>query len=116
MPSYFGYAVVRELGHGAKGAVFEVTKDNEKYAMKVVGNADKYDIQEVEILKCVNHPNVIKYVNSFQEFYYWYGTTVRIVMEYADKGPLSTQDLNWSELMVWKFKAQMGSALSFIVI
>ena len=36
MPNYYGYAVVRKLGHGANGAVFEVTKNNEKYAMKVV--------------------------------------------------------------------------------
>ena len=117
LPSNYGYNIVRNLGNGANGAVFEVTKDNEKYAMKVVCNANEYDIQEAEILKDLNHPNIIKYVTSFKQDYFWYGmtlTTVTIVMEYADKGKLSTQNLNWSELMVWEFKAQMGSALSYL--
>ena len=117
MPSCFGYDVVRKLGEGANGPVFEVNKDNKKYAMKVVGKADKYDIQEAEILKGVNHPNVIKYVDSFQLPYECFGkmeTTVIIAMECADKGPLSTQNLNMSELMVWDFMAQFGSGLSYL--
>ena len=114
MPNYYGYAVVRKLGHGANGAVFEVTKDNEKYAMKVVEWPTKYDIQEAEILKGINHSNVIKYVDSFYEFYGKNVMKVTIVMEYADKGPLSIQNLHCSELMNWKLLANVVSALSYL--
>lgn len=103
------YAIIRELGCGTFGKVFEVTNGNETFAMKNVSNIDEYAIQEPVILKNTNHPNVIKYVDYFQENY-----SMNIVMEYADQGTLSTQTFNWSEQKVWKFLAQIGSALSYL--
>ena len=59
------YAIIRELGRGTFGKVFEVTNGNETFAMKNISNIDEYAIQEPVILKNTNHPNIIKYVDCF---------------------------------------------------
>lgn len=43
----------------------------------------KLALKEVEVLKAIDHPNIIKYYDSFADENYLY-----IVMEYAQKGDL----------------------------
>lgn len=47
------------------------------------GNSLKLALKEVEVLKAIDHPNIIKYYDSFTDENYLY-----IVMEYAQKGDL----------------------------
>ena len=103
------YVVICELGHGGFGRVDKVRKGNEVFAMKVVEKPNKYAMQEVEILKSANHPNIVKFVHYFMD-----NGSLKIVMEFADRGTLSSQSLNWSEQMVWKFLAQIGDAFTYL--
>ena len=82
-----GYAFVGQLGHGAYGRVYKAEKDGEYYAIKKffidykLITADCKN--EVNILKSLNHPNVIRYVEDFvlkNRFY--------VVTEYAPNGTL----------------------------
>ena len=103
------YVVVRELGHGSFGKVYKVKKNNVDFAMKFIESIDQYAIQEVQILKNANHPNIIKYVDCFLE-----NSSLKIVMEFADQGTLTTQHLSWSEKKIWEFLAQMGNAFAYL--
>ena len=111
-----------EMGHGTFGTVYRVrAKENSKiFAIKKIesyvlparpekDSADISEPKEVRILQNTNHANIIKYIGAFpqnQKFY--------IVMEFADKGTLSTHKMNWNEKDTWAFLAQMASALNYL--
>ncbi|GAB6890506.1 serine/threonine protein kinase [Geobacillus stearothermophilus] len=89
------YEVITPLGQGTFGATFLVNKDGKKYALKLFKNEmirSKNDIKrierEIEALKKVDHPNVVKYIDDgfhirgFDKFRY-------LVMEYTEGEPLS---------------------------
>ena len=84
------YHTVEQLGAGSFGEVFLVTKTPpsrnwEMAAMKVIQNPGENAFQEVDFLKRQQHPNIIKYYNSFKNKF----GALCIVMEYCDRGTLT---------------------------
>ena len=71
----FNYEMFNVLGKGAYASVKMVINkiNHEKYAMKIYDkkkikdeNKKKYIYREIEILKRVNHPNIVKYIDSIE--------------------------------------------------
>lgn len=67
-----GYTVVEAIGKGAYGAVYEVHKGENRYALKEIplesieGTEDEFH-REVAIYKELDHPNIVKFHTSFVE-------------------------------------------------
>ena len=84
------------LGEGGFGKVLKVCSlvNHKIYAMKILKleederlskeEKEKYFKSEIELLKKLNHPNIVKYYKSFREEDQLY-----IIMEYFDNGDLS---------------------------
>ena len=57
-------------------------------------------------------------LSEFHEFHevheFLENGSLKIVMELADQGALSAQTLIWAEEEIWKFKAQMVCALTYL--
>jgi len=111
------------LGKGSFGSVYLVRrkKDNKIYALKSVymeklnKKEQENSVNEVRILASVNHPNVIGYKEAFWDDS---GSTLNIVMEYADDGDLHTKIENmekeggfFSEELIWSYSIQMIEGL-----
>ena len=91
------FEVLQLLGEGAFGKVLKVSSlINQKiYAMKILDlkgkendsmskeDKEKYFISEIELLKKLDHPNIVKYYKSFRE-----NEQLYIIMEYFDNGDL----------------------------
>ena len=111
------------LGKGSFGSVFRVRRkrDNMIYALKSVymeklnKKEQENSVNEVRILASVNHPNVIGYKEAFWDDS---GSTLNIVMEYADDGDLHTKIEKmakegglFSEEIIWSYSIQMIEGL-----
>ncbi len=71
------------MGTGSYGQVYSASKGDSVYAVKEIqleehGLEDKI-LKEVSILKELEHPNIVRYYNSFQE-----GEALYLVMELVD--------------------------------
>ncbi|XP_026386493.1 germinal center kinase 1-like isoform X2 [Papaver somniferum] len=85
------YELVNELGKGSYGAVYKARdlKTSEMVAIKVIslseGEEGYEEIRgEIEMLQQCSHPNVVRYLGSYQgEEYLW------IVMEYCGGGSVA---------------------------
>ena len=86
---------MKELGSGSFGRVVKVRKNkrhDEVYAMKQIKmmqlNAREKDnaLNEVRLLASIDSPNIISYKSAFFEEL---GSTLCILMEYADGGDLA---------------------------
>lgn len=116
------FEVLSKLGEGSFGIVFKVQRklDANKYVLKKI-NISKMNtrckedaLNEVRFLSKLEHPNIVKYYDSFIEEEHLY-----IVMEYCEGGDLSKflrshQDCHLKEELVWKYIIQMCQGLSFI--
>ena len=123
MDNIGSYAVKEYLGGGAFGEVFKVTKNNKTFALKKVENTNEKAFQEVDILKMLDHKNITRFVDYFTS-----GGTLCIVMEFADRGTLTSfvntfrysGDLsNWtkrygSELNTWSLLKDLSGALEYL--
>lgn len=86
------YDIIRELGSGSYGKVFlgRSKRNNQQYAIKEIqiGSLSQKEkdkaMQEVNLLKSLNHPHIVQLKDSFQEKGILY-----IVMEYVDGGDLA---------------------------
>jgi tRNA A-37 threonylcarbamoyl transferase component Bud32 len=86
------YRRIKTVGKGSFGEAVLVRSraDNKRYIAKTIETAsmnpkEKRDLQgEIRILAAVNHPNIIRYHEHFED-----GTIMFIVMEYADGGDLN---------------------------
>ena len=85
------YKIIKKLGQGSFGAAYEVLNinDNKKYVIKEIQKkeASKSEledlIKEAKILSTINHCNVVKYFESFEE-----NNTFNIVMEFCEGSDL----------------------------
>ena len=111
------------LGKGSFGSVYLVRRkqDNKIYALKSVimeklnKREQENSVNEVRILASVNHPNVIGYKEAFWDDD---GSTLNIVMEYADDGDLHTKIEKmkkagglFKETIIWSYAIQMIEGL-----
>lgn len=89
------FEFLKELGTGSFGRVIKVRKnksDKEVFAMKQIKlmqlNAREKDnaLNEVRLLASIDSPNIISYKSAFFEEF---GSTLCILMEYADGGDLA---------------------------
>jgi len=119
------------LGEGGFGSVYKVLSlvNKKIYAMKVLDLAEdgnslnniskekklKYFISEIEILKSLNHPNIVKYYKTLEiksKFY--------VIMEYFDNGDLETyikakkEQNSISKEDIWNFFYQCISGLNYL--
>ena len=116
------YEFVSILGSGSFGKV-RLYRDRKckgmKYAIKtlvkdgVTRNVLDYLISEVNILRSLDHPNIVKYYETFEDDYY-----VHIVMEYLQGDDLYKllvqQEKELKEKNVCDITRQLLKALSFI--
>ena len=85
------FVILKELGRGSFGVVYLVVNSisNGNFVLKRIniGHLNpKYQqaaLREVEILKQIDHPNIIKYFSSYIE-----NNTLSIITEYAEGGDL----------------------------
>eukprot|EP00760_Papus_ankaliazontas_P035087 PhM_4_TR7613/c0_g1_i1/m.33271/K08857/NEK1_4_5; NIMA (never in mitosis gene a)-related kinase 1/4/5 len=88
------YRKIKMVGKGSFGEAVLVRsrEDGKRYISKAIDTAsmtpkELRDVQrEIEILAKVNHPNIVRYREHFQD-----GSLMFIIMEYADGGDLSTR-------------------------
>lgn len=85
------YQIIRSLGSGAAGTV-HLARDkvtNQQLAIKEINIESKdslnHTLSEIENMKKLQHPNIVRYHNSYQE-----GNKLYIVMEYIDGGDLAS--------------------------
>ena len=117
------FKIEKELGKGSFGSVYLVRRkrDNKIYALKTVIMAklskkeQENSVNEVRILASVNHPNVIGYKEAFWDDD---GSSLNIVMEYADDGDLHTKIEKmkkegglFTEARIWSYAIQMIEGL-----
>ena len=106
------YKIIKELGSGSFGRVYHAQKNGKNYAIKKVENTCPTARQEIEILKQVNHRNIIEYFENF-----WEEGKICIVLEYADKGTLDKnieRSARSSEANVWRLMNHISSALEYL--
>ena len=117
------FFIEKILGRGSFGSVYLVRRkqDQKIYALKTVTfeKLSKRDqensLNEVRILASINHPNVIGYKEAFWDDS---GSSLNIVMEYADDGDLETKIIKmrkeggmFNESLIWSYSIQMIEGL-----
>ena len=83
------FPIIKKLGSGNFGDVFLVKRTPPspnwtQAAMKFIQSPGRDALQEVDFLKRQQHPNIIKYLDSFEK-----NGSLFIVMEYCDLGTLT---------------------------
>ncbi|CAD8205030.1 unnamed protein product [Paramecium octaurelia] len=112
------YQVKRKLGNGSFGCVYLVSdvKSNQEFACKIVSKSmlGKYQAegmvrQEIQIQSSINHRNVVKVFNSFEDT-----KNIYIILEYCKQGQLQLPSQPYTNKQLIQFLNQMLSALDSI--
>ena len=121
------YKIVKKIGEGTYGIVYlvESKKTSAKYVLKKIDlkGLSKSEIKdtykEVNILKKLDHPNIIKFIQVYNETQRY----LDIVTEYAEKGDLYAQiqkqakkNKHFSEKVIIDWLVQVCQALKYIHI
>ncbi|RYX96552.1 serine/threonine protein kinase [bacterium] len=88
-----GYTFLSFIGSGSFGSVYKVEKDNNFYAVKVFRESYVYEEylkngennrirREIDIMKSVDHPFLVKYIDDFKHTYL-NNSSYFLVMEYV---------------------------------
>lgn len=82
-----GYTIEEEIGKGTYSSVVRARKDDEIFAMKIIPmfvletrKAKQKVYDEINIMRRLNHPNIVKYVDHFETSDHRY---VIIIQEYC---------------------------------
>jgi NIMA (never in mitosis gene a)-related kinase len=118
------YVIQGEIGRGSFGVVYKAInrRDQRIYVVKRIHMGamsiknQKEALFEVQILKTIDHPNIIKYYGSFLE-----DQTLHIIMEYAEGGDLQKhlrqqreKKKKFTEKEIWKYAGELASAISYL--
>ena len=106
------------IGKGNFSTVYKVVEFGVTLAVKKVPNTRGEALQEMKLLEQVDHENIISYHRSYLE-----DGKICIVMEYADKGTLTTRveccaehpgSILLKEWHVWRVLATLSIGLSYL--
>lgn len=68
------YHLVKKIGEGHSSDVYKAYKNNETYAIKIINieyalekNLSKNIEKEIELLSSMNHPNILKYIETLRD-------------------------------------------------
>ncbi|XP_066925991.1 serine/threonine-protein kinase Nek6-like [Clytia hemisphaerica] len=113
------YEKISELGRGYFGVVYKAKRFNiEYYAVKEVNNVSELALQEIKILKDLEHKNIVQFFEHFIN-----NGQLAIVMEYADEGTMLEFRKNLShqkenelikEDVIWEVMKQLASPLDYL--
>ncbi len=114
------YKVEETLGEGSYGKVYKVKQrtSNKVYAMKLIRKdieseeSNKSFLNEIYILRKLDHPNILKIFEFFSDQKYWY-----FIMDYLPKGDLFTEICNmkyYDEYLTAKIMKQIFSCISYL--
>jgi NIMA (never in mitosis gene a)-related kinase len=121
-PLFFGeYEAVRSIGKGKFAVVYRAHKigDDENVALKRISvdmmndKAREKCLKEVRLLQSLDHPNIIRYMDSFI-----CNNDLIIVYEWAAAGDLKRQlrkaqerGVGFEERVIWKYFSQICNAM-----
>jgi len=120
-PVSVSYSQQEKLGEGSFGKVWKVftpsgapysKKEHPTVAMKVVENPDEDAWIEVELLKKINHNNIVKYLTSFKST----DGSLCIIMEYCDGGTFTKmiKTFKRAEWNIWRSLRDVAQALVYL--
>lgn len=112
---YSDLARGNRIGSGAGGTVYKVVHrpTSRLYALKVIyGNHEetvrRQICREIEILRDVNHPNVVKCHEMFDQ-----NSEIQVLLEFMDKGSLEGAHV-WKEQQLADLSRQILSGLAYL--
>ncbi|KAM3140557.1 hypothetical protein pb186bvf_007369 [Paramecium bursaria] len=107
------YEEIKEIGHGTYGRVMLVQRVGIYYAMKIIPKGLFKEVtnsqlqKEISIHKKMDHENIIKLYSFSQD-----RESLKMVMEYAEGGPLLIQNIQESEILY--YFSQICSGIKYL--